>query len=57
MACPRLKLIGLLLFLCVFSLFMQSKQKEADVVKKEFAGDSRSDHIALLRAYEVVCTA
>ncbi len=25
----------------------------ADAIKKEFAGDSRSDHIALLRAYKV----
>ena len=47
---------GLQNFTCCFcaSIFIQSKQQEADEVKKAFAGDSRSDHIALLRAYEVV---
>ena len=32
---------------------LQSKQKEADEVKKRFAGEYRSDHIALLRAFRV----
>ena len=32
---------------------MQHKQEEADEVKRRFAEDSRSDHIALLRAFEV----
>ena len=37
-------------------MFYQHKQEQADEVKKKFAGDSRSDHIALLRAYQVkVC--
>ena len=34
-------------------MFAQGKQEEADEVKKKFAGDSRSDHIALLNAYKV----
>ena len=32
---------------------MQHKQEEADEVKRKLAEESRSDHIALLRAYEV----
>ena len=34
-------------------IFAQGKQEEADEVKRKFAGDSRSDHIALLNAYKV----
>ena len=34
-------------------MFAQGKQEEADEVKRKFAGDSRSDHIALLNAYKV----
>ena len=42
-----------------FSLFLlllwQHKQEEADRVKKGFAGDSQSDHIAFLNAFMVRC--
>ena len=37
---------------CVY-VCAQNKQEEADEVKRRFAGDSRSDHIALLNAYKV----
>ena len=40
-------------FAPVLIMFYQHKQEQADEVKKKFAGDSRSDHIALLRAYQV----
>ena len=35
---------------------MQHKQEEADEVKRKLAEESRSDHIALLRAFEVQIT-
>lgn len=35
-------------------LCFQHKQEEADACKRRFAEDSRSDHIALLRAFQVV---
>ena len=34
-------------------IVLQHKQEEADEVKRKLAEESRSDHIALLRAYEV----
>lgn len=34
-------------------LVLQHKQQEADALKKRLAGNTRSDHIALLRAYQV----
>ena len=37
----------------------QHKQEEADEMKRKLAEESRSDHVALLRAFEVhvhVCT-
>ena len=37
-------------------LCVQSKQEEADEVKRRFAGNTRSDHIALLNAYKVSYT-
>ena len=37
----------------MYPLCLQHKQEEADACKRRFAGDSRSDHIALLRAFEV----
>lgn len=33
--------------------YLQYKQEEADALKRRFAGDTRSDHIALLRAFQV----
>ena len=39
---------------CVCRLCFQHKQEEADACKRRFAQDSRSDHIALLRAFQVV---
>ena len=38
---------------CVTVCVLQHKQEEADEVKRRFAQESRSDHIALLKAYEV----
>ena len=43
--------------LILYLQYMQNKQEEADEVKRRFAGKSRSDHIALLNAYKVFCTA
>ena len=40
---------------CVTVCVLQHKQEEADEVKRKFAQESRSDHIALLKAYEVHC--
>ena len=37
----------------VVLLLLQHKQEEADEVKRKFAEETRSDHIALLRAFEV----
>ena len=37
------------MIICVF----QHKQEEADEVKRKLSEESRSDHIALLRAFEV----
>ncbi len=47
--CPTL-FVSLVVCVCVN---VQNKQEEADAVKKRFAGDSQSDHIALLNAFKV----
>ena len=41
--------------MCVHSVLMvfQHKEKEADLARKRFAGESRSDHIAYYNAYKV----
>ena len=33
----------------------QGKQKEAEQARAKFAGDTRSDHLALLNAFQVSC--
>ena len=40
--------------MCVFNFFLQGKQKEAEQARIRFAGDTRSDHIALLNAFQVI---
>ena len=44
-------------YVCVLHViscvWVQHKLDEADEIKRKFAGDTRSDHIALLRAYNV----
>ena len=35
------------------TLFLQGKQKEAEQARIRFAGDTRSDHLALLNAFQV----
>ena len=41
-------------YCCCVVVLLQHKQEEADEVKRKFAEETRSDHIALLRAFEVL---
>ena len=36
-----------------FLMYFQGKQKEAEQARLRFAGDTRSDHLALLKAFQV----
>ena len=38
----------------LFNFLLQGKQKEAEQARIRFAGDTRSDHIALLNAFQVI---
>jgi len=37
-----------------FHLYWQGKQKEAEKARSKFAGETRSDHLALLNAFQVI---
>ena len=37
-----------------FRFVLQGKQKEAEQARIRFAGDTRSDHLALLNAFQVI---
>ena len=49
------QIVRLLIFQLKIPTFSQGKQKEAERARAYFAGDTRSDHLALLRAFQVSC--